>query len=245
MISISIISHSHGAMVERLVAELLTCPEIEQILVTRNIPESLDLPKDDRILVLDNIVPVGFASNHNRAFHHCTQLYFCPLNPDIQLLGNPFPPLLAAMENTEAAIVAPLVRNPSGSLEDSLRSFPTLYSLLLKALKVSDGRCNIKEGQSVVYPEWVAGMFMLFRSSNFRQLDGFDPKFFLYYEDVDICVRTWKAGMKVLACPSVSVIHDAQRASHRNLRFLRWHISSMARYFYKHWGRLPVLPSCE
>lgn len=232
-------------MVERLLVDLLDCPEIGQIIVTRNIPELLTIPQDDRILLQDNVKPAGFAANHNAAFRLCHLPFFCPLNPDIQLSGNPFPPLLAALEDTEAAIVAPLVLNPSGEVEDSLRSFPTLYSLLLKVVKVSDGRCAIKEGLKVVYPEWVAGMFMLFRSSNFRQLDGFDPKFFLYYEDVDICVRAWKAGMKVLACSSVTVIHDAQRASHGNLRFLRWHISSMVRYFYKHWGRLPILPSCE
>ena len=58
-------------------------------------------------------------------------------------------------------------------------------------------------------------------------------------EDVDICVRAWKAGMKVVACPAVSVVHDARRESHRTFRFRYWHIASRARYFYKHWGRLP------
>lgn len=80
---------------------------------------------------------------------------------------------------------------------------------------------------------------MLFRSEDFRRLQGFDEKFFLYYEDVDICARAWKSGMKVLACPSVSVIHDAQRASRRNLQHMKWHAASMMRYFWKHAGRLP------
>jgi hypothetical protein len=99
--------------------------------------------------------------------------------------------------------------------------------------------------QSVFYPEWVAGMFMMFRNSAYKKLNGFDEHFFLYYEDVDICVRAWKVGLKVLACPSVSVVHDARRESRRNIRYLWWHLTSMIRYFVKHWGRLPYLPNRE
>jgi len=230
-------------MVERLVATLLTYPEVGQLVVTCNIPESLTLPNDARILLIANRRSVGFGANHNAAFRQCRQPYFCSLNPDIRCVDNPFPLLLAAMEATGAAITAPLVRNSLGELEDSIRAFPTIRSLLVKALGGSDGRCRIPDDSPVFFPEWVAGMFMLFRSDAFRQLHGFDERFFLYYEDVDICARAWKAGMKVAACPGVSVLHDARRDSHRNPRYLRWHLASMIRYFLKHWGRLPGVPN--
>jgi len=239
LIAISIVSHGHGAMVERLVASLLDCPEVGQIIVTRNIPESLALPEDSRVTSINNSQPVGFSANQNVAFTHCTLPYFCPLNPDIQLRGNPFPTLLAALVATNAALAAPLVISPSGILEDSIRPFPTLRILLAKAAGISDLQMATMKEHSLFFPEWVAGMFMLFRSDAFRQLHGFDQRFFLYYEDVDICVRAWKAGMKVVACPAVSVVHDARRESHRNIRYMWWHLASMARYFYKHWGRLP------
>ena len=232
-------------MVEQLVSDLLNCPEISQVIVTRNIPDPLTLPQDARILVLDNAAPAGFAANHNAAFRHCDQPYFCPLNPDIQLQDNPFPSLLTALLEVDAAIAAPLIKNPSGELEDSIRPFPTMLSLLSKALGLSDCCYKLEDCESVFYPEWVAGMFMLFRSSDFKRLGGFDTRFFLYYEDVDICTRIWAAGMKVLACPSVSVVHDARRASHKNIRYLRWHLASVVRYFFKHWGRLPSLPNCR
>lgn len=230
-------------MVEQLVADVLTCPEVGQVIVTRNIPESLTLPQDVRILVIDNTASAGFAANQNAAFRFCALPYFCPLNPDIQLQGNPFPSLLSALQEVDDAIVAPLVRNPLGDAEDSIRFFPTITSLLSKALGWTDGHYNLKNYQSVFYPEWVAGMFMLFRSSAYKELNGFDERFFLYYEDVDICARAWKAGLKVLACPSVSVVHDARRDSHKNLKYLRWHLTSIIRYFWKHCGRLPTLPN--
>jgi N-acetylglucosaminyl-diphospho-decaprenol L-rhamnosyltransferase len=83
-------------------------------------------------------------------------------------------------------------------------------------------------------------MFMLFRRQDYSRLHGFDEQFFLYYEDVDICVRAWQQGMLILACPRMSVIHDARRYSRRNALHMRWHLASMARYFWKHWGRLPT-----
>lgn len=85
-------------------------------------------------------------------------------------------------------------------------------------------------------------MFMLFRSQDFERLGGFDERYFLYYEDVDICVRAGQQGMRVVACPKVSVVHDARRDSRRSFKHLRWHLASMVRFFWRHWGRLPRVP---
>jgi N-acetylglucosaminyl-diphospho-decaprenol L-rhamnosyltransferase len=101
------------------------------------------------------------------------------------------------------------------------------------------GRYSFEVGDETFDADWVAGMFMLFRADDYRALGGFDEGFFLYYEDVDICARLWKAGRPVLACPKAQVIHDARRASRQNLRYMRWHAGSMARYLGKHWLRLP------
>ncbi|BAL26043.1 glycosyltransferase family protein [Azoarcus sp. KH32C] len=231
-------------MVARLLTQVLTCPAVSQVLVTLNVPESLRLPEDERVSMIENARPEGFGANHNAAFARCSQPYFCPLNPDIELEDDPFPSLIAAIEEASAAVAAPAVKSPDGDEEDSIRFFPTLRSLALKALGGADGRYLVQKGQGAFFPEWVAGMFMLFRSADYAHLKGFDEGFFLYYEDVDICVRAWQSGLKVLACPSVSVIHDARRDSRRSLRHLGWHLASMARYFLKHRGRLPNITDC-
>lgn len=239
MIAVSVVSHGHGLMVERLVESLLGFSEVTQILITLNIPESLNLPRSPRIAIISNPLPKGFGANHNAAFGYCQQPYFAPLNPDIEFQENPFPKLLLAMGEAGVALIAPMVKATDGSVEDSVRYFPTFRSLIRKMAGGSEGRYHFEAGQESFYPEWVAGMFMLFRSQDFSRLSGFDEKFFLYYEDVDICVRAWKKNMKVKVCPEVGVVHDAQRDSHSSFRHLRWHLASMARYFLKHWGRLP------
>lgn len=239
MIAISIVSHGHGAMVQALVESLLNFSEVAKIIVTLNIPENLVFPNDSRILVLLNKSPKGFGENHNTAFQYCKEDFFCPLNPDVEFDINPFPFLLAAMSDLQVGLVAPRVDSPIGGQEDSFRRFPTLFSLFLKILGGDDGRYILSSNTGVFSPDWVAGMFMLFRSQVFQQLRGFDEGFFLYYEDVDISVRLWRSGHRILACPNVIVYHDAQRDSHRKWRHLAWHLSSMARYFVKYWGRLP------
>jgi GT2 family glycosyltransferase len=242
VISVSIVSHGHGGMVSALVGQLLAMPAVGQLILTLNVPENLILPNDPRLIVVRNDSPKGFGANHNSAFLLCSQEFFCPLNPDISFSDDPFMVLLeTAQSQPGKAIVVPLIRAPDGQLEDSARYFPTLTSLLFKLLGKYDGRFPFS-GTEPVLPEWVAGMLMHFRRNDFAELAGFDEEFFLYYEDVDICVRAWKAGMRVVVCPGVCVVHAAQRDSHHSLQHMRWHINSIVRYFYKHWGRLPSVP---
>ncbi len=239
MICVSVVSHGHGGMVHALVDQLLACPQVAQVVVTRNVPEPSPLPARPRLMQLDNPAPQGFGANHNAAFAHCTQACFCVLNPDIQLVGNPFDTLVEALHQVPAAVCAPLIVSPTGEAEDSVRRFPTPWTLLRKLLAGDRGGYAPGDGRQPFCPDWVAGMFMLFDSAAYARLGGFDTGFFLYYEDVDLCARAWKAGYKVVVCPGVRAIHDAQRASHRKARFMAWHLSSMMRYFLKHLGRLP------
>lgn len=80
-------------------------------------------------------------------------------------------------------------------------------------------------------PDWVGGMFMLFRNEVFRAAGGFDARYFLYYEDVDLCARLTLQNLAVVLCPQVKVIHEARRSSHRSLKYAMWHLRSMGRFF--------------
>ena len=226
-------------MVGKLVAQFQSFPEISQIILTRNILDSDGVSEAENTLIIQNAVPKGFGANHNSAFEHSTAPYFCVLNPDIELPANPFPSLLAALSTTGASMVAPGVVNGAGISEDSARRFPTLWQLSAKLLGGHDGRHVLQPTQGSTLVDWVAGMFMLFHTEDFKAIGGFDENFYLYYEDVDICTRLWKAGCPVMVCPDAQVVHNAQRASRKNWQFAKWHAASMARYFLKHWGRLP------
>jgi hypothetical protein len=242
MISVSVVSHGHGALLSKLLDELLAFPEIEQLIVTLNIPESIELPNDRRITLIQNQDPKGFGANHNYAFTKSKSSYFCVLNPDIAFDVNPFPCLLLSLLDAQVGLVAPFVKNEAGSIEDSIRTFLTPMSILRRRLLGHREVYWLKEGDPNFCVEWVGGMCMLFPSSAYAAINGFDEQYFMYVEDADICTRLWLAGYKVLACPSAIVIHDARRASRKNWQHFRWHITSLFRYFWKYTGRLPRLP---
>lgn len=240
-ITVSIVSHGQGKLVTNLLEDLAVCSSVVEVVLTYNIPE-LDISCPDsmkaRLRVIRNERPLGFSVNHNQAFKFCKTPYFAVINPDIRLSADFFSDLILALDKTDGGVIAPIVVNPAGELEDSARYFPTLTRLMRKALGLSDGRINLKNLE-VHEIDWVAGMFLFFPQAIFREIRGFDEHFFLYYEDVDICARIWLSGRRVMLHPGVSVIHDPRRTSRRNLRYMRWHLSSMLRYFAKYAWRLP------
>jgi len=188
---------------------------------------------------IENKQPLGFGANHNQAFQYCETTHFCVMNPDIYLESDPFELLLFCLDDPTVSIVAPSIFNLAGGREDSARYFPTLFGLLRKLFSNYDGVYPYEEGTKKFFPDWVGGMYMLIPSGKYRELAGFDESFFLYYEDVDLCARAWKAGYKVVLCMDASVIHDARRSSRKNLIFFKWHLFSASRFFIKHWGRYP------
>lgn len=244
MISISIVSHGQGNLVGKALEDLavLSGSTAIEVILTKNIPERFPFSENDfpyPVRMAANDYPKGFGANHNAAFRLASGGWFGVMNPDIRVREDPFPQLLAEIDGQKASAIAPAVLSPAGKLEDSVRRFPTPLSLIGKMLGRSDGRYSFAVGDETFPADWVGGMFMLFRADDFRRVGGFDEGFFLYYEDVDICARLWKAGRRVLACPRAQVVHDARRTSRRNLRYMRWHAGSMARYLAKHWLRLP------
>jgi hypothetical protein len=74
-------------------------------------------------------------------------------------------------------------------------------------------------------------MFMVFRRDTYTLLGGFDQKFFLYYEDVDLCARMRLKGLRVVMIPGVQATHLARRSSHSSAAYSFMHIRSMIRFF--------------
>jgi hypothetical protein len=236
LILVSVVSHGHGIMTPTLVQRLSACPEVSRIIWTKNIPEPAKPFAGSRVEIVENTEPKGFGANHNAAFHGCQEPYFCILNPDIEWTENPFPGLMATLARENAALVAPQILSPVGRIEDSMRRYPTVQSLFAKALYGEEGRAPLIPGASIVYPDWVAGMFMLVRSADFSTIGGFDEDYFLYYEDIELCSQLKVVGRPIVGDLSVHVTHRAQRASHHDWQHMKWHLTSMLRYLWRHTG---------
>jgi GT2 family glycosyltransferase len=233
-VSISVVSHGHAASVATLLEDIAANVRTEiEVILTLNVPEALSFDPARfpfPVRLVQNSSPKGFGANHNAAFRASRGGHYCVLNPDIRIERDPFPDLIERFQDRLVGVAAPLIRNPAGAVEDSARRFPTFGSILRKAL-LRRTKLDYLIGDELIYPDWVAGMFMVFPRAVFEETGGFDERYFLYYEDVDLCARLAIAGRRAVLCPRASAVHAAQRESRRSLRYLRWHLSSMLRFF--------------
>jgi N-acetylglucosaminyl-diphospho-decaprenol L-rhamnosyltransferase len=237
--SLSIVSHGHKEHVERLITDLIRIGRSDfEVLLTLNIPESLNLgsgPLPFKLELIKNELPKGFAANHNAAFLLSHADNFVILNPDIKLTDDPFDTLLDLMDANPDCICAPLIVNQIGQAEDSARNFPNpiflLKKFVRKLFKLSVIQEIVPTNSDVLMPDWVAGMFIAVPCSIFKKLNGLSERYFMYYEDVDFCARARQAGYAVLVSKHVTVIHEAQRDSHRKPRYLIWHLTSAIKFF--------------
>jgi len=234
LIVVSVVSHRQGGLVRGLLADIgARCKTDIHVVLTVNVEE--ELPFDINgyaipIEVIRNDRPKGFGANHNQAFRRFSGEYFCVVNPDIRFHDDPFDALVRCLQENSASLAVPAVVNQEGGLEDSVRPFPTPVRIAQKVLGL--GRTGEYEpSDRPLRPDWAAGMFMLFQSSAFQELGGFDERFYLYYEDVDICARLRLSGREIILCPDTTVVHAARRESHRNWTYLKWHVASMLRFF--------------
>lgn len=232
-VSISIVSHGQSDLVVKLLADLQAfCPPDRiQVILTLNLDENLPFQPADfayECVVVRNVRPKGFGANHNASIRHAACEFFCVLNPDMRFTSDPFLPLVDKLRDERVGAVSARVVGPGGEVEDHAREFPRLAGLLRKAVaaeaRTSAGMHDFSN------PDWIAGMFMLFRTALFREIGGFDTRYFLYYEDVDLCARLRKAGYEILVEPTIKVIHHARRESHRNPRYFLWHLQSVLRF---------------
>jgi N-acetylglucosaminyl-diphospho-decaprenol L-rhamnosyltransferase len=222
----SVVSHGQMGLVNTLIADLMrhAGPQLKRVVVTLNVPEPEPVRAEGasfEVVALRNNSPLGFGANHNRAFRQCDTAWFAVLNPDLRLCADSLG-LLLAMREAKDGLIAPLILNADGSPADAARRVPTPLRLARRRLGGSS------HGPDPDF-DWLAGMCLLVNSEAFGALGGFDERFHLYCEDTDLCLRMQLAGWRVRQVTSVQLVHDARRDSHRSMRYLAWHITSLAR----------------
>lgn len=199
------------ARLVRRVVLTLNCPEPEPQAPPQGWPFTLQL--------LRNYRPRGFGSNHNRALRGAMEPWLCVLNPDVQLLEQSlFPALVCAASGVDVGCAYPLQIDEQGRVQDSERALPTPRALLRRRLP------GFKEHSN----DWVNAACLVLSRGVWEQLGGFDESYFMYCEDVDLCLRIRLAGLALVRAP-VQVVHVGQRASHRRWSHLQWHVRSLLR----------------
>lgn len=207
------------------------------------------------IKVLANTENIGFARAVNQAFEQATTDYLFLLNPDTWLAKKALVRLIEMAERDPAIAVVGAqltsfdgesqqsVLGKPGLLKEVLNLFPELKAILLpQGLKrMLLRRRERKQGQITVVPA-VSGGALLVRSEAFKQVGGMDPRFFVYHEEVDLCLRFQKSGRKIVFAPLAQVLHiDALATGYKTNRLppepvLSWRLQGLSILFEKHYS---------
>lgn len=202
-----------------------------------------DLPDD--VNFIQSPTNAGFGAGVNIGARAGTAPYILVLNPDCYPTG---PCLGQAVDylqqNPHVGIAGLCLRHPDGLRQYSARTFYTILNIVVRRTplkKIFPGtiwnRRHLMVNHSLDKPfavDWVVGTGFLIRRALFETLGGMDEAYFLYMEDVDLCVRVHIAGYEVHALPMIDLVHDHRGASRSLFSRLQWrHLSSLIRFARK------------
>ena len=194
--------------------------------------------------LLQNHENVGFGRACNLGFERAHTRYVLLLNPDATLAELDLRRLVSFLDTTPAAgVAAPAIREPGGGLQPA-GGLLTPRGLLREAVlgTVSADRQPIIPGAAPFRTDWVCGAVALLRRSMLEQLGGFDPGYFLYFEETDLWRRAQRAGWELWAVGEAVATHiKAVSASSvgRELYFgcvAEHYFRSRFRYLAAHFG---------
>lgn len=170
------------------------------------------------------------------------------LNPDVELAGGALTALMRRLDATpHAALCGPRLSFPDGRPQPSRRRFPTVPVLLLEATPLEwrgprwpalgayyrDGAAD-----TAAREDWLSGACLLARVSALRSAGGFDPVFFMYFEEVDLCRRLAARGWETWYEPGAAVTHHHSRSADQDLAAKdRHYYRSKYRYVARYFGR--------
>lgn len=223
----SVVSHNQQDLVQNLLDSMSTYLKNRFhdliVVITENSLDEINTKSVKFKLEYNiNLRQYGFGSNHNRVFEKYESDYFFIINPDIVFKEEfSLDAIIEYLETEKIDISSPKIVNINNCLEDYKRADLTFKNIVKRRIfGVIDDEFH-----------WLAGMFLIVKSDSFRVLKGFDTKFFMYVEDCDLCYRARAAKMKIKEFSDVAVMHHARRKSRKNIRHIKWHVTSLFKYW--------------
>jgi len=179
------------------------------------------------VTLVANTANVGFGRAVNQALARARAPFVLIMNPDCRLE----PGALAALEDElrrepRCAIAGPRILDPDGSVQGSARGDPDMFTgffgrstalrRLLPWLAVSRRNVvdpNVAAGGPSLAVDWVSGACVLARRDALAAEGGFDERYFLYWEDADLCRRLRSRGYQIRYAPAASAVHRVGHSS--------------------------------
>ena len=217
-----------------------------------SVQEILNRLESDQIRLVEfekNQENNGFGAAHNQAIRDATSDAHLILNPDVELQElSLYYAVLTLVSKINISAVSPNAVSNSGDKLFLCKQHPSLLVLFLRAfappsvLKIFQSRLHDYEMRDIVTANskisvpLASGCFMLCKTSILQSIEGFDPKFFMYFEDFDLSLRINKMGSIVMD-PRVQIVHHGGRAGKKGLWHFWLFVRSSIRFFNIHGWR--------
>ncbi|EGR7968611.1 glycosyltransferase family 2 protein [Vibrio vulnificus] len=185
--------------------------------------------------------PLGFGDNNNSIFEYAkTNLnakdndWFIIFNPDVEIKEHDFKLLMAELGKGSSDFYAPnLFKDSKFSVpENSIRYFATYKDLFnpffLKPINRPYNKAELKDLQVV---DWASGAFLCIKFSAFAKVGGFDSKYFMYYEDVDLCYRLKQQNEPLRFLKGIKAVHKGEYKNRSVFsKHFRWYLNSLFKF---------------
>ena len=206
-----------------------------QVIVINNESESIgdNLNSFPDVEAIEGKENLGFGRAHNLGARKARGKYILFLNPDTRILPDTIAELVRVFDSDEKIGVAgPLLVGESGDVEEEHYGFrKTLFSLVGSKLFRNGGKFA-----KLMEVDWISGGAMMIRKDLFSEMGGFDEKFFMYFEDVDLCLQAKKRGYRVVVDPKARIFHKGGQSFSDERLKKKYYYASQDYYIRKNFG---------
>jgi len=204
------------------------------------------------VMYLHGHANIGYGAAHNLVLHGTGADYHLVLNPDVELAADALVNAIRWLDvHQDVGALAPAARDASGKRQYLCKRYPAVFDLLLRGFAPQSVRrlferrlahyemhdvVDVSPPRDAVGVRILSGAFMLARRDAIDRTGGFDPKFFLYFEDFDWSVRLAQVARNAFV-PSVNIVHHGGTAARKGLRHIAYFIRGGVRFYAKHGWR--------
>lgn len=242
MISIVIVNYHTKALIERCLASIAKyTPQVQKEIIIVDNAQELTVTDFPDCQLISNDHNLGFGAAVNRGIVASRGETVLFVNPDVQLKDDAISKMLKVLsEHPTIGIVGAHLQYPDGRTQACQGKFPSWTTLFLTKSRLykifNYGMYYIPNFHTVTLVDWVSGGFMLIRKNVLDTIGLFDDQFFMFYEDMDICIRAWADGFAVAFLPEAVVIHDQGSSYRKNKHIAARYSRESLRYFLKKHG---------
>lgn len=249
-LSLSIVTYNNSKIIEETIRSIIKSIPTElnyklYIIDNSSTDNTIEVAKkiNGNIEIVKLNTNKGFGYGHNAIISKLNSKYHLVVNPDITIEDQEqIRKMIDYMnKNEKVGMLSPLIVNPDKSIQYLCKTNPTVFDMLIRRVSPNlfqkrQDRYVLKDTgyNKIMCINYASGCFMVFRTSVFVDINGFDDAYFMYLEDADITRRVNQVS-EAIFFPEARVIHAWERGAHKSIKLAIITARSMITYFNK-WG---------